>query len=467
MLEKRDVIIIGAGMGGLACGALLAKAGKKVTVLEQSRSIGGRATSFPLKGVQTEYGFHGLARGGHVVNVLEKIGHSVPMTKLEPSFVIYHDHKFFEVPGKIQDFSKFEYIPKSERAELVDVLRQISDITMEESEEYDMVSWADWLKAHTCSRPVYDFLALFGNIPVTEEYASNIAAGESLRCVKQTLKEEGCFIFPKDAPLNTINESFAEAIKESGGEVHTNVTVRAITVKDNTVRGITAEMGDVVLRLEAPVVIGNFPIWDIFTLVSRDNFPRWFVDRVNSIEERSQYATRACAGITCVSSQPLHHYKTPIVLPSTDDANRTGPSGMRWLGVNSNWAKIAPEGMHIFQYGPIWPPAYVHLLRERQSILEHDVRGLWDEIYTMFPNFKTAPIIWQGSGVIFSHDASMKFPGNAWKQRIDVKAPDIDGLYFVGDSVRGWGTGMDGVVCSSILCAERILKQKLVDTNVL
>ena len=33
--EETDVIVIGAGIGGLTCGAYLAKQGKRVKVLEQ------------------------------------------------------------------------------------------------------------------------------------------------------------------------------------------------------------------------------------------------------------------------------------------------------------------------------------------------------------------------------------------------------------------------------------------------
>ena len=42
--QNYDVIIIGSGLGGLSCGATLAKNGKKVLVLEQHELIGGCAT---------------------------------------------------------------------------------------------------------------------------------------------------------------------------------------------------------------------------------------------------------------------------------------------------------------------------------------------------------------------------------------------------------------------------------------
>ena len=58
-----DAIIIGSGLGGLTCGATLAKAGKKILVLEQHDLIGGCATCFKRKGMLVDAGLHELDWG--------------------------------------------------------------------------------------------------------------------------------------------------------------------------------------------------------------------------------------------------------------------------------------------------------------------------------------------------------------------------------------------------------------------
>ena len=55
---KYDVIIIGAGLGGLTAGAKLAKEGKKVMVLEQHDRPGGCATTFKRRDFTMEVGLH-------------------------------------------------------------------------------------------------------------------------------------------------------------------------------------------------------------------------------------------------------------------------------------------------------------------------------------------------------------------------------------------------------------------------
>lgn len=51
-----DVIVIGSGIGGLAVGATLAKAGKKVLVLEQHDQAGGCCHTYIEKGFEFDVG---------------------------------------------------------------------------------------------------------------------------------------------------------------------------------------------------------------------------------------------------------------------------------------------------------------------------------------------------------------------------------------------------------------------------
>ncbi|XP_076007890.1 inactive all-trans-retinol 13,14-reductase-like [Genypterus blacodes] len=56
--ENLDVIVIGSGIGGLTVGATLAKAGKKVLVLEQHDQAGGCCHTYIEKGFEFDVGLH-------------------------------------------------------------------------------------------------------------------------------------------------------------------------------------------------------------------------------------------------------------------------------------------------------------------------------------------------------------------------------------------------------------------------
>ncbi|KAL1768092.1 all-trans-retinol 13,14-reductase [Sigmodon hispidus] len=56
--EKLDAVVIGSGIGGLASAAILAKAGKRVLVLEQHTKAGGCCHTFGENGLEFDTGIH-------------------------------------------------------------------------------------------------------------------------------------------------------------------------------------------------------------------------------------------------------------------------------------------------------------------------------------------------------------------------------------------------------------------------
>ena len=63
-MKRNSVIIIGAGLGGLECGYILAKNGMKVTVLEREAQVGGCLQTFRRGGTLFDTGFHSVGSLG-------------------------------------------------------------------------------------------------------------------------------------------------------------------------------------------------------------------------------------------------------------------------------------------------------------------------------------------------------------------------------------------------------------------
>ena len=77
---KYDAVVIGAGITGLATGALLAKQGKRVIVLEKGNQPGGRAYTYEDKGFTLNYGPHAVYRpaSGLLADVMRRLGAPLP-----------------------------------------------------------------------------------------------------------------------------------------------------------------------------------------------------------------------------------------------------------------------------------------------------------------------------------------------------------------------------------------------------
>jgi all-trans-retinol 13,14-reductase len=75
--ERWDVVVIGAGIGGLTAGALMAASGRSVLVLDQHYVAGGNATIFRRRGFEFDIGVHYLGdceEGGHIPRILRAAG---------------------------------------------------------------------------------------------------------------------------------------------------------------------------------------------------------------------------------------------------------------------------------------------------------------------------------------------------------------------------------------------------------
>jgi all-trans-retinol 13,14-reductase len=93
-----DVVIIGSGLGGLACGAILAREGYKVCVLEKNKQIGGTLQTFVRERVIFDSGVHyvgGLNEGQNLYQLFQYMGilGKLKMRKMDTEFdkVVFGD----------------------------------------------------------------------------------------------------------------------------------------------------------------------------------------------------------------------------------------------------------------------------------------------------------------------------------------------------------------------------------------
>jgi all-trans-retinol 13,14-reductase len=119
-----DVIVVGAGTGGLTVAAYLAVAGRRVVVVDQGREPGGCGSVFTREGHEFDVGLHyiGSNRDGTPAteSLLDPLGVAVAYNRLEPVDTIVLPDATFEVPTGLERYREHLHAALPDECDAVD-----------------------------------------------------------------------------------------------------------------------------------------------------------------------------------------------------------------------------------------------------------------------------------------------------------------------------------------------------------
>ena len=105
-----DVVVVGAGLGGLVVAAYAAAAGRRVVVVDRHSVVGGNASVFAHHGYEFDVGVHYVGDcepGGGIPSVLEPLGIRLSWRELDPDgfdTYVLPDGTVFRVPKGVDAF---------------------------------------------------------------------------------------------------------------------------------------------------------------------------------------------------------------------------------------------------------------------------------------------------------------------------------------------------------------------------
>jgi len=282
--DEYDVIIIGAGIGGLTCGCYLAKAGMKVLIVEQHYKAGGYCTSFRRKGFTFDAAAHyigGFRQNGistKIFNELE-LDSKVEIIRFDPSdIVIFPGNKihiwnnFDRTISELQENFKceseniknfFMFIRNSEFATLYVKLKN--------------KTFGDLLSTYFKDQQLKSILGVFlGNIGVPPSRATALAG---VLLYREFVIDGG--YYPKGG-MQAFSDAFVEKFKECGGEILLKKKVEKIVVKNHRAEGIMIDKDTV---MSSRAVISNCDATSTFLhLIGEEHLPANFTKRIDKLE---------------------------------------------------------------------------------------------------------------------------------------------------------------------------------------
>ncbi len=296
---EKSVVIIGAGLGGLFTGAILAKEGLKVTILEKNAIIGGGLQSFQRFGETFDTGMHviaGMRKGGNIYRICEYLGimDNVHLEHMGPETIdsLYFaedkthyriaegDDKFIEVLA-----SKFPH-QKNNLKDYVDAinnvvseidmhfLRPASDAIMIHSEEFLMPA-DQFIAKYITDRKLQGVVAYMNPLYSGKKDATPAY----IHALISALYISGPSRFAGGSIL--FANALKECIEQHGGKVLAGEGAKSIHSENRFITGITSSRGR---SYEADYYISDIHPSTLFTLFEDSSaLPKSYRDRVESI----------------------------------------------------------------------------------------------------------------------------------------------------------------------------------------
>lgn len=281
MPERKQAVIIGAGIGGLATACLLAKAGLQVTIFERNNSIGGRAGSFSAEGFTFDTGpswFLMPEIFEHFFGLMDVDMHEVlRLKRLSPGYTVYFEDgtEPVTIHGDLKkDAATFERIEKGAGKALKDYLKQAAETYEIAAETFLFTNFEK--PTRLLSKKVLSSLPKMSRLATQpiDTYVSRFFTNPKL---KQVLEYPMVFLgtSPYTAPslyhlmshmdftqgvyypvggIYEIIKAIEAISRELGVQVVTGADVQEILVEDKRACGIRLLNGEI---MKADVVISN------------------------------------------------------------------------------------------------------------------------------------------------------------------------------------------------------------------
>jgi phytoene dehydrogenase-like protein len=320
MAAAYDVVVVGAGIGGLTVGALLSARGMNVCVLERQSQVGGCIARVEFSGHEFEPGmgiYTGFAPKEIFKKVFSQLPVEVPRTSLpaRPYVVRLVDGTDVRLTGDESFFDELSAAFPECADRAIEFYRTLASENFAAPHEKPDVTSAR-LQSFTSLR-FQSFIdtQLRGFLHTSIDQCSSVAAATALARARGPL-------FEIEGGPATLAERLAESIKRSGGTVRLNTPVLRLAYDSSgAAAGVDLLNGEQVFAKKA--IVSNLTIWDTYgKLVGLNRTPPEIKKILNSLHGSGAYVVYTTIEDAAITRLPSEH-----LLVATDSADESDSDG--------------------------------------------------------------------------------------------------------------------------------------------
>ncbi len=481
-----DAIVIGTGMGGSACGAILASHGFRTLILEKNPRVGGSCSYYEKDGFHVDMGTHMFIRGnkGPFGECTRRLGMGKPLRFRHTKRMVWFrginmDLKsppeqwmlpYFGLVGLYQSGLPLSAVPVMAR-----MFFDILTMSPREIEKWDHRTIDEFMNRYTTDTFVHGalgfLLGLYFILPTWQA-----SAGESIWNLQHFVRDNNLG-YPEGGAV-AIPKTFLKGAELHGARIMTGAPVKKVLVNRGRAEGVRLKDGT---EFRAPVVVSTSSVRDtMFGMAGREHLTDAYIERVESIKG-SYIAVQAKIGVRkkvtdvgcVVGGAPLKIGRNEINREMLLETFRQMDSGILpkytpiYSPIPSNFdPSLAPPGQQIITACAVAPTADVELqdgegawLNNLRTTLYDMIPGLKENVIfeDMFSVKATAGWVGKSSGAAVT---TAQTPDQVGARRPGHRTP-VRGLYLAGDCAGGRGVGTELACQSGMDCADLIDQDRM------
>lgn len=140
---RKNVVIVGGGISGLAASIYLARGGRTVTVFEKNRVLGGRAITHLRRGYRFNIGAHTFHRGGPAAAVCRELGIPIRGGSKKPSGLAIWRGTEYRLPSGWLSLLASGLLGLGGKREWFRAMRRVKALQRHAVESVSLAEWLD------------------------------------------------------------------------------------------------------------------------------------------------------------------------------------------------------------------------------------------------------------------------------------------------------------------------------------